>query len=381
MISNFDRTLSDEDVLRRRASLLQRMHIDGWLLLLLLILGTGSLFILYSASGKNVDLLLKQASSFGIGMLAVVVIAQFDPRFMARWVPLAYLVGVALLVVVEVMGHTAMGATRWINIPGVIRFQPSELMKIIMPMTVAWYLSRHNLPPRFKHIVISLAMIGVPFVLILKQPDLGTSLLVLASGAFVVFMAGLQWRWIVGAAAAVVPIAIGMWYFVMHDYQKRRVLTFLNPESDPLGAGWNIIQSKAAIGSGGVLGKGWLLGTQSHLDFLPESHTDFIIAVLAEEFGLVGVCLLLLLYLLLLARGLVITAQAQTLFGKLLAGALTMTFFVYVFVNIGMVSGLLPVVGVPLPFISYGGTHLVTLLSGFGVLMAIHTHRKWIAQV
>ncbi|CDM42123.1 rod shape-determining protein RodA [Ectopseudomonas oleovorans] len=381
MISNFDRTLSDEDVLRRRASLLQRMHIDGWLLLLLLILGAGSLFILYSASGKNVDLLLKQASSFGIGMLAVVVIAQFDPRFMARWVPLAYVAGVALLMAVEVMGHTAMGATRWINIPGVIRFQPSELMKIIMPMTIAWYLSRHNLPPRFKHIVISLAMIGVPFVLIFKQPDLGTSLLVLASGAFVVFMAGLQWRWIVGAAAAAVPIAIGMWYFVMHDYQKRRVLTFLNPESDPLGAGWNIIQSKAAIGSGGVLGKGWLLGTQSHLDFLPESHTDFIIAVLAEEFGLVGVCLLLLLYLLLLARGLVITAQAQTLFGKLLAGALTMTFFVYVFVNIGMVSGLLPVVGVPLPFISYGGTHLVTLLSGFGILMAIHTHRKWIAQV
>ncbi|SUD61671.1 rod shape-determining protein RodA [Ectopseudomonas oleovorans] len=381
MISNFDRTLSDEDVLRRRATLLQRMHIDGWLLLLLLVLGAGSLFILYSASGKNIDLLLKQASSFGIGMVGVVVIAQFDPRFMARWVPLAYLIGVALLAVVEVMGHTAMGATRWINIPGVIRFQPSELMKIIMPMTIAWYLSRHNLPPRFKHIVISLAMIGVPFVLILKQPDLGTSLLVLASGAFVVFMAGLQWRWIVGAAAAVVPIAIGMWYFVMHDYQKRRVLTFLNPESDPLGAGWNIIQSKAAIGSGGVLGKGWLLGTQSHLDFLPESHTDFIIAVLAEEFGLVGVCLLLLLYLLLLARGLVITAQAQTLFGKLLAGALTMTFFVYVFVNIGMVSGLLPVVGVPLPFISYGGTHLVTLLSGFGILMAIHTHRKWIAQV
>ena len=381
MISNFDRTLSDEDVLRRRASLLQRMHIDGWLLLLLLVLGAGSLFILYSASGKNIDLLLKQASSFGIGMVGVVVIAQFDPRFMARWVPLAYLIGVALLAVVEVMGHTAMGATRWINIPGVIRFQPSELMKIIMPMTIAWYLSRHNLPPRFKHIVISLAMIGVPFVLILKQPDLGTSLLVLASGAFVVFMAGLQWRWIVGAAAAAVPIAIGMWYFVMHDYQKRRVLTFLNPESDPLGAGWNIIQSKAAIGSGGVLGKGWLLGTQSHLDFLPESHTDFIIAVLAEEFGLVGVCLLLLLYLLLLARGLVITAQAQTLFGKLLAGALTMTFFVYVFVNIGMVSGLLPVVGVPLPFISYGGTHLVTLLSGFGILMAIHTHRKWIAQV
>ncbi len=381
MKGNFDRNLSDEDVLRRRATLLQRMHIDGWLLLLLLLLGVGSLFVLYSASGKNVDLLLKQATSFGIGIAAVITIAQFDPRFMARWVPLGYLVGVALLMVVEVMGHTAMGATRWINIPGVIRFQPAEFMKIIMPMTIAWYLARHNLPPRFKHIVVSLAMIIVPVVLIAKQPDLGTSLLILASGGFVVFMAGLQWRWILGAAAAVVPIAVGMWFFLMHDYQKRRVLTFLNPESDPLGAGWNIIQSKAAIGSGGVLGKGWLLGTQSHLDFLPESHTDFIIAVLAEEFGLVGVCLLLLLYLLLIARGLVITAQAQTLFGKLLAGALTMTFFVYVFVNIGMVSGLLPVVGVPLPFISYGGTHLVTLLSGFGILMAIHTHRKWIAQV
>lgn len=381
MKGNFDRTLSDDDVLRRRATLLQRMHIDGWLLLLLLLLGVGSLFVLYSASGKNVDLLIKQASSFGIGIVAVIAIAQFDPRFMARWVPLGYLVGVSLLMVVEVMGHTAMGATRWINIPGVIRFQPAEFMKIIMPMTIAWYLARHNLPPRFKHIVVSLAMIIVPVVLIAKQPDLGTSLLILASGGFVVFMAGLQWRWILGAAAAVVPIAVGMWFFLMHDYQKRRVLTFLNPESDPLGSGWNIIQSKAAIGSGGVLGKGWLLGTQSHLDFLPESHTDFIIAVLAEEFGLVGVCLLLLLYLLLIARGLVITAQAQTLFGKLLAGALTMTFFVYVFVNIGMVSGLLPVVGVPLPFISYGGTHLVTLLSGFGILMAIHTHRKWIAQV
>lgn len=381
MNSSFDRTLSNDDVLRRRASLLQRLHIDGILLLLLLILAAGSLFILYSASGKNIDLLMKQASSFGIGLVGMIIIAQFEPRFMARWVPLAYVAGVGLLVAVDVMGHNAMGATRWINIPGVIRFQPSEFMKIIMPATIAWYLSKRSLPPRFKHIAVSLALIVVPFGLILVQPDLGTSLLVIASGGFVLFIAGLQWRWIIGAVAAVVPVAVGMWFFVMHDYQKQRVLTFLNPESDPLGSGWNIIQSKAAIGSGGVLGKGWLLGTQSHLDFLPESHTDFIIAVLAEEFGLVGVCLLLLLYLLLLARGLVITVQAQTLFGKLLAGALTMTFFVYVFVNIGMVSGLLPVVGVPLPFISYGGTSLITLLSGFGILMSIHTHRKWIAQV
>jgi len=380
LTGSFDRTLSSDDVLRRRSSLLQRLHIDGILLLLLLLLATGSLFVLYSASGKNVDLLMKQASSFGIGLVAMVVIAQFEPRFMARWVPLGYLCGVGLLVVVDVMGHNAMGATRWINIPGVIRFQPSEFMKILMPATMAWYLSKRTLPPSLKHVSVSLGLIVTPFVLILLQPDLGTSLLILASGAFVLFMAGLQWRWIAGAVAAVAPIAVAMWFFVMHDYQKRRVLTFINPESDPLGAGWNIIQSKAAIGSGGVFGKGWLLGTQSHLDFLPESHTDFIIAVLAEEFGLIGVCLLLLLYSLLIARGLVITVQAQTLFGKLLAGGLTMTFFVYVFINIGMVSGLLPVVGVPLPFISYGGTSLITLLSSFGILMSIHTHRKWIAQ-
>ena len=377
----FDRSISDEDVFKRRATLLQRLHIDGWLLLILLALCAGGLFVLYSASGKNWDLVIKQGSSFGLGLFAAIIIAQFEPRFMARWVPLAYLVGVGLLVAVEVMGHTAMGATRWINIPGVIRFQPSEFMKIIMPATIAWYLARHNLPPKLKHIAISLVLILIPFVLILKQPDLGTGLLILASGAFVLFMAGLQWRWIIGAVTAVVPIAVGMWFFVLREYQKQRVLTFLDPESDPLGTGWNIIQSKAAIGSGGVFGKGWLLGTQSHLDFLPESHTDFIIAVLSEEFGLVGVCLLLLVYLLVIARGLTITAQAQTLFGKLLAGSITLTFFIYVFINIGMVSGLLPVVGVPLPFISFGGTSLVTLMSGFGILMSIHTHRKWIAQV
>lgn len=381
MNGNFDRTLSSEDVMKRRSSLLQRLHIDGLLLLLLVTLGSVGLFVLYSASGKSWDLLIKQASSFGLGLGAMFVLAQIEPRFLARWVPLGYLIGVALLVVVDVMGHNAMGATRWINIPGVIRFQPAEFMKLLMPMTIAWYLSKRSLPPGFKHSVVGLALIVVPFVLILKQPDLGTAMLVLASGAFVLFVGGLRWRWIIMAVSAAVPVAVGMWYFVMHDYQKQRVLTFLDPESDPLGTGWNIIQSKAAIGSGGVFGKGWLLGTQSHLDFLPESHTDFIIAVLGEEFGLVGVCLLLVLYLLVIYRGLVITAQAQTLFGKLLAGSITMTFFVYVFVNIGMVSGLLPVVGVPLPFISYGGTSLVTLMSGFGVLMSIHTHRKWIAQV
>ncbi|GGL97296.1 rod shape-determining protein [Pseudomonas asuensis] len=380
MNSNFDRTIPEGDVMRRRSTLLQRMHIDGPLLLILLMLGAVGLFVLYSASGKSWDLVIKQGTSFGLGLVAMIVIAQFEPRFMARWVPLGYLIGVALLVVVDVMGHNAMGATRWINIPGVIRFQPSEFMKLLMPMMVAWYLSKRSLPPSFKHIVVSLITIGIPFVLILDQPDLGTAMLILASGGFVLFVGGMQWRWLIGAVAAAAPVAVAMWFFVMHDYQKRRVLTFLDPEMDPLGSGWNIIQSKAAIGSGGVFGKGWLLGTQSHLDFLPESHTDFIIAVLGEEFGMVGVCLLLCLYLLLIGRGLTITIQAQTLFGKLLAGSVTMTFFVYVFINIGMVSGLLPVVGVPLPFISYGGTSVVTLLCGFGVLMAIHTHRKWIAQ-
>ena len=381
MKSNFDRILSSEDVMRRRATFLQKIHVDGPLLILLLTLAAGSLFVLYSASGKSWDLLIKQATSFGIGLVSMFVIAQLEPRFMARWVPVAYVLGVLLLVAVDVMGHNAMGATRWINIPGVIRFQPSEFMKIIMPATIAWYLSKRTLPPHLKHVAVSLGLIGLPFILIVRQPDLGTSLLILASGTFVLFMAGLRWRWIIGVIAAAVPVAVGMWFFFMHDYQKQRILTFLDPESDPLGTGWNIMQSKAAIGSGGVFGKGWLLGTQSHLDFLPESHTDFIIAVLGEEFGLVGICALLLIYLALIGRGLVITAQAQTLYGKLLAGSLTMTFFVYVFVNIGMVSGLLPVVGVPLPFISYGGTSLVTLLSAFGVLMSIHTHRKWIAQV
>ncbi len=380
MSRGFDRVLSEGDVLRRRASFLQRIHIDGWLLFLLLVLATIGLFVLYSAGGKDEALLIKQASSFGLGLLVMVVVAQFEPRFMASWSALLYLIGLALLVVVDVIGHNAMGATRWINIPGVVRFQPAELMKVFVPMTLAWYLARHNLPPTFKRIFISGLLIVLPFVLIARQPDLGTALLVLVSGVFVLFLAGLRWRWIVGAVAAVVPVAVGMWMFVMHQYQKQRVLTFLNPESDPLGSGWNIIQSKAAIGSGGVFGKGWLLGTQSHLDFLPESHTDFVVAVLGEEFGLVGIGMLLLVYLLLIARALVITLQAQTVFGKLLAGSITLTFFIYVFVNVGMVSGLLPIVGVPLPFISYGGTSLVTLLSGFGILMAIHTHRKWIAQ-
>ncbi len=289
----------------------------------------------------------RQAAHYAIGLALMVGIAQIQPRLMERWLPPVYLIALALLIAVALVGSEAKGAQRWIRIPGVITFQPSEIMKLIMPIAMAWYLGRREMPPRFKYICVSMLIIFVPVVLILKQPDLGTSLLVAAAGLFVLLLSGLRWRYVLGAALLLVPIAVAMWFFVMHDYQKSRVLTFLNPESDPLGAGWNIIQSKAAIGSGGVFGKGWLQGTQSHLDFLPEGHTDFIIAVLAEEFGLVGVALLLLVYLLVIARGLYITHQAQETFSKLLAGSLTLTFFVYVFVNIGMVSGLLPIVGVP----------------------------------
>lgn len=364
----------------RREPFWVRVHLDPWLLLLILMLAGVAAFVLYSASSKSIAMVYRQAAHYAIGLALMVGIAQIQPRFMERWLPPAYVLAVALLIAVALVGSEAKGAQRWISIPGVITFQPSEIMKLVMPMAVAWYLGRREMPPRFKYIFVSMLIIFIPVVLILKQPDLGTSLLVAASGLFVLLLSGLRWRYVLSAALLLVPVAVAMWFFVMHDYQKRRVLTFLNPESDPLGAGWNIIQSKAAIGSGGVFGKGWLQGTQSHLDFLPEGHTDFIIAVLAEEFGLVGVALLLLIYLLIIARGLYITHQAQETFSKLLAGSLTLTFFVYVFVNIGMVSGLLPIVGVPLPLISYGGTSLITLLAGFGILMSIHTHRKWMAH-
>lgn len=380
MNKNFDRNIGENDVMRRRVTLLQRIHVDGWLLFIIMLLAGTGFFILYSGSGRNLAMVHKQMMSFSVGLVAMLVVAQLEPRFMARWSAPMYLIGLGLLVVVELFGHRSMGATRWINIPGLIRFQPSELMKVLVPMTLAWYLARQNLPVSFRHVVISLLLVFIPFVLIVRQPDLGTAVLVALSGLFVLFLSGLRWRWIVAAVAAAVPLMIFMWLYVMRSYQRQRVKTFLHPESDPLGSGWNIIQAKAAIGSGGVLGKGWLAGTQSHLDFLPESHTDFIIAVLAEEFGLVGVGMLLLLYLLLLFRAMFITMQAQTMFGKLLAGALTLTFFVYVFVNIGMVSGLLPVVGVPLPFISFGGTSMVTLMITGGILMSIHTHRKWISR-
>lgn len=355
------------------------LHIDPILLLLLLALIAGGLVVLYSGADRNMAVVKAQGVRMGIALVVMFVFAQLDPAVFRRWSPWLFAVGVASLVAVILVGVGAKGAQRWLAIPGLPRFQPSELMKLVVPMMAAWYLSRHYLPPRFRHVAVALLIALVPMALIILQPDLGTSLLVGSAGIFVVFFAGISWR-LIGAFFAMVSVAAPlMWFFVMRDYQKQRVLTLLDPQSDPLGAGWNIIQSKTAIGSGGMDGKGWLQGTQSHLEFLPESHTDFIVAVLAEEFGFVGILILLALYLLIILRCLYIAAIAQDSFSRLLAGALTMTFFIYVFVNVGMVSGLLPVVGVPLPLVSYGGTSVVTLMAAFGVLMSVHTHRRMIS--
>ncbi|MBO6850579.1 MAG: rod shape-determining protein RodA [Marinobacter sp.] len=365
--------------LSRPRSLWSAFHIDPILLGLLLLLIGGGLFILYSGADRNIEVVKAQGIRMAVALVVMMVFAQLDPAVFRRWAPWLYLAGVAALVAVLLVGVGAKGAQRWLAIPGLPRFQPSELMKLAVPMMTAWYLSRHFLPPRLSRVAVALAIVLVPMAMIIMQPDLGTSLLVGAAGLFVVFFGGMSWR-LIGAFVAMVSVAAPlMWFFVMRDYQKQRVLTLLDPQSDPLGAGWNIIQSKTAIGSGGVDGKGWLQGTQSHLEFLPESHTDFIVAVLAEEFGFIGILALLTLYLLIILRCLYISATAQDSFSRLLAGALTMTFFIYIFVNVGMVSGLLPVVGVPLPLISYGGTSGVTLMAAFGVLMSIHTHRRMIS--
>ena len=366
------------DALRRRSSWWSHTHLDIWLLLMLTLLCGFGLVVLYSASGQDMGYVSRQAIRMGAGFFVLVVLAQLSPRFLARWAPWLYGIAIGLLVCVLLFGVGAKGAQRWIALPG-FRFQPSEIMKLVLPMTVAWYLASRPLPPSLKHTFVSLMMVAIPTVLIMKQPDLGTSLLIAASGIFVLLFSGIRWRYIFGALAVAGAALPGLWA-VMKDYQKQRVLTFLDPESDPLGSGWNIIQSKIAIGSGGVTGKGWLDGTQSQLDFLPESHTDFIIAVIAEELGLTGVVLLLLLYLCIIARGLLIAAQAQDGFGRLLAGSVILTFFVYVLVNMGMVSGLLPVVGVPLPMVSYGGTSIVTLMAGFGILMSVHSHRAMLLR-
>ncbi len=358
----------------RRQGLLAVFHIDLPLLAGLLLLCGYGLIILYSASGENLDQLERQAIRLTLAFVVMLAVAQINPITLWRWSPWLYIVGLAMLVAVLVFGEIGKGAQRWLDL-GFIRFQPSEMVKLAVPLMIAWYLAEARLPPNWRRLTMAAIMIIVPVLLIAKQPDLGTALLVASAGVFVLFLAGISWRLIGGlfvAGAAAAPV---VWY-LMRDYQRQRVLTFLDPENDPLGAGYHIIQSKIAIGSGGLYGKGWLNGTQSQLDFLPERHTDFIFAVLSEEFGLVGVLVLLALYLFIIGRGLYIATRAQDTFTRLLAGALTLVFFVYLFVNTGMVTGLLPVVGVPLPLVSYGGTSLVTLMAGFGMLMSIHTHRR-----
>lgn len=362
----------------RQQSIWYKLHIDLPLLLGLLAVMTLSMVVLYSASGQDMDSIVRQLGRGGLAFALMIGMAQLPPSLYARWsVPLFAMV-VLMLIAVDVFGHIGKGAQRWLDL-GFMKFQPSEVMKLSMPIMVAAWLSRHSLPPKFSHVVIALIMVLLPTLLIAAQPDLGTSILVAASGFFVIFLAGLSW-WLIGLAVllmlAFMPV---LWFFLMHDYQHQRVLMLLDPEKDPLGRGYHIIQSKIAIGSGGVFGKGWLQGTQSQLEFLPERHTDFIFAVFSEEFGLVGVALLLALYLYVISRCLFISMQAQNSFERLLGGAITLTFFVYVFVNMGMVSGLLPVVGVPLPLVSYGGTSMVTLMAGFGILMSIQTHRILIA--
>lgn len=355
-------------------SLFWKLHIDVPLLIGLLSLMAFGLLIIYSAGGEDMKLVKRQLIHLGIGLGVMFFIAQIPPRALRFWAPFLFGIGLALLIGVLLVGVESKGAQRWLNLG--IRFQPSEIMKLAMPMMVAWYFAEKPLPPNFIQTVIGLFIVLVPTATIMLQPDLGTSLLIASSGLFIIFFAGIRWRYILIAVIAMLIMIPIMWFFIMHDYQKGRVLTFLNPESDPLGSGYHIIQSQIAIGSGGVNGKGWLKGTQSQLEFLPERHTDFIFSVLGEEFGLVGIGILLCLYFFIIVRGLQISLQAQDTFGRLLGAALTLTFFVYLFVNIGMVSGLLPVVGLPLPLVSYGGTSMVTLLASFGILMSIKTHRR-----
>jgi rod shape determining protein RodA len=344
------------------------------LVLLLLVIGFG-LMVLYSASGQDIDMVYRQAIRMGVGLFVMLVISQVPPHILRIWTPWLYGIGVIMLLATWFLG-VGRGTQRWLDL-GVVRFQPSELMKLAVPMMVAWYLHPKVLPPAWKAVGYALGMLLIPTLLIARQPDLGTALLVASSGMFTLYLAGLRWRILLGFIGVAVAAAPLLW-LVMKEYQRDRVRTFLKPEADPLGHGWNIIQSKIAVGSGGVTGKGWLNGTQSNLEFIPERHTDFILAVLSEEFGLLGVMLLMLVYLLLIARGLHIASSARDTGSRLLAGSLSLTLFVYVLVNGGMVSGVLPVVGVPLPLISYGGTSAVTLLAGFGMMMSIYSHRKFI---
>lgn len=376
--SDFQRSLSPYDAASSTASRWYfRLHIDPLLVLLITVVVVFGLVVLRSAVDGNEALFVAQVQRLGLAYVALIVAAQIPPQLYLRFAPVFYLVGLTFLILVLFAGVTVKGSQRWLEVPGLLRFQPSELMKLAVPMAIAWYLQRRALPPSLKHTGICLLLVALPALLIGRQPDLGTSILVFGAGFAVLLLAGLSWRWVIGALMAMAAAAPLIWRFVLEGYQRQRILTLFDPQSDPLGAGWNIIQSTTAIGSGGLFGKGLLEGSQSYLDFLPEARTDFIVAVIGEELGFSGVVFLLTMYLLIIARGLWLAAQAGSTFGRLLAGAFVLTFFVYLFVNVAMVSGLLPVVGVPLPLVSYGGTSAITLMAGFGVIMSVRTHKAW----
>ena len=353
-------------------------HIDSILMSSILFTLLIGLFILYSASGESIGRVSAQLINIVIAMSVLWLVANVQPQFMERMALPLYLLGILLLIGVALFGNISHGARRWLDL-GVVKLQPSELMRIAVPMMLAWFFSQRGASLRVTDFIIAFIILLLPVFFILKQPDLGTSLLVFVSGLFVIFLAGLSWRIIIGGAVATGALMPIFWS-MLHDYQRRRIRILIDPTQDPLGAGYHIIQSTIAQGSGGLTGKGWLNGTQSQLDFVPERTTDFIFSVFSEEFGMVGNVLLLLLFSLIIARGLYIASQAQSTFSRLLAGSITLTFFIYIFVNIGMVSGILPVVGVPLPLISYGGTSMVAILLGFGILMSIHTHKKLVAS-
>jgi rod shape determining protein RodA len=364
-------TAADDSLVRE---LFRRFRLDPVLVLALTVVMGLGLIVLYSASAQSMLMLNRQIIRLAIGLVIMVFFAQIPPHTLKFWSPWLYAGGVLSLLLVFYFGHIGKGAQRWLDL-GFARVQPSEVMKLIVPMTAAWYFAGKALPLKFRHVVGASLLILIPFGLIAEQPDLGTALLVGAAGFTCLFLGGMSWKLMIGGMAAVGAMMPVMWN-MLHGYQQRRVLTFLDPESDPLGAGYHIIQSKIAIGSGGLYGKGWLNGTQSHLDFLPERSTDFIFSVLGEEFGLFGVLLILALYTFILLRGVRIVLRARDTYSRIVGGSIILTFFVYVVVNIGMVTGVMPVVGVPLPLISYGGTSMVALMMGFGILMSINADRR-----
>jgi rod shape determining protein RodA len=358
----------------RYRSFWQYIHIDVMLLTFIFMLCTAGLLILYSASGQSVKTIELQAMRMLLSFTIMFMVAQIPPASLRRAAPWLYAAGLILLMIVLVIGHIGKGAQRWLNL-GIMRIQPAEIMKLAIPLLLAWYYHKIHLPITFKNVLMALPIILIPAVLTAKQPDLGTAILLVIAGGSVLFLAGLSWR-IITATFTLLGVSIPFAWYLLHDYQRNRVLTFLNPESDPLGSGYHIIQSKIAIGSGGLFGKGWMHGTQSNLHFLPEHTTDFIFAVSGEEFGFAGALILITLYLLIIARGFYITMNAQDTFTRLVAGSITITFFISFFINTGMVTGIMPVVGVPLLLVSYGGSSMVTIMASFGILMSIQTHRK-----